>query len=84
MEEEKMSLALPICDFCKHLKDGSAEIDVCDAFPEGIPCDKMRLKDDGKECAKGIYYAPIDTSERNGGFKPKPGGLLEKFGKNRI
>lgn len=79
-----MSLTLPICDFCKHLKNETSKVDACDAFPEGIPCDKMRLKDDGEDCAKGFYYMPIDESEQDEEFKPEPGGLLEKFGKNII
>lgn len=49
-----MSLKLPKCDFCKHYIDGKEKM-CCDAFPEGIPLDKIS-NDESEECANGIKY----------------------------
>ena len=46
------------CNRCAHLHkellDGWKP--TCKAFPEGIPGERMRLKDDGTECANGLKY----------------------------
>ena len=78
-----MSMRLPICDFCKHLKSDTDSYK-CTAFPEGIPDENIRLKDDGKECAAGIYFEPENPKDWENEFVPKPGGMLEKMGKNII
>jgi len=52
---EKISLKLPICDFCTHYINGQGKM-CCEAFPEGIPMERILLEDDGKECANGIKY----------------------------
>ena len=57
-----MSMRLPICDFCKHLKS-DADSYKCTAFPKGIPDENIRLKDDGKECADGIYFEPENPED---------------------
>ena len=51
-----MSLRLPKCDFCKHYIDGKGKM-CCDAFPEGIPLDKIN-DDEAEECANGIKFEP--------------------------
>ena len=28
----------------------------CEAFPEGIPAEKIRLEEDGAECANGVRF----------------------------
>lgn len=51
-----MSLRLPKCDFCKHyheeLNNGK---ECCDAFPDGIPLNKMNF-DENEDCNNGIKY----------------------------
>lgn len=59
-----MSLRLPICDYCRHYHEENEVLMCCDAFPEGIPTEKMRLDDDGKECSKGIYFENIDSADK--------------------
>lgn len=52
-----MSLRLPLCDFCKHYTGGKETPGMCcEAFPDGIPIEKIKFDDDGKECAKGIGF----------------------------
>lgn len=55
-----MSLRLPRCDFCKHLFDGEGY--ACEAFPNGIPVDKMKLDDDKRECNNGIMFESKDDA----------------------
>lgn len=50
-----MSLRLPKCDFCKHYHEENAERSCCDAFPEGIPLEKMNWNEE-EECNNGIKY----------------------------
>ena len=45
----------------------------CTAFSEGIPDGNIRLKDDGKECAAGIYFEPENPKDWENEFVPKPG-----------
>ncbi len=52
-----MSLRLPKCDFCKHFHEDKLERSCCDAFPEGIPWDKIS-DDESEECANGIKFEP--------------------------
>lgn len=49
-----MSLKLPKCDFCKHCHDDSEKY-CCDAFPDGIPPEKINWDED-EECNDGIKY----------------------------
>ena len=49
-----MSLRLPKCDFCKHYHEESDE-DTCDAFPNGIPLEKM-YAEESEECKNEIKY----------------------------
>lgn len=56
-----MSLRLPICDYCRHYYEGNDELMCCDAFPDGIPTEKIRMDDDGRECNKGIGFENVDT-----------------------
>lgn len=56
-----MSLRLPICDYCKHYHEQNEELMCCDAFPDGIPVEKMRMIDDGKECNNGIHFENLDS-----------------------
>lgn len=48
-----MSLKLPKCDFCKHLKED--ERYRCSAYPEEIPLDEIS-DDESEECANGIKF----------------------------
>lgn len=54
----------PICNFCKHRREFNAEKGIipCDAFPDGIPRNILKLlkeeKDTTKECNNGIKYEP--------------------------
>ncbi len=59
-----MSLRIPFCEFCKHYDDNDDD-DVmrCKAFPDGIPTEKIRLEDDGTECANGIWYEEITKNK---------------------
>lgn len=61
-----MSLQLPICDYCKYYFDDSkVEAMCCSAFPNGIPVEKIRLEDDGGECANGIKFEEtVDSDNR--------------------
>lgn len=60
-----MSLRIPICDFCKYYIDESKINKMCcDAFLDGIPVEKIRLEDDGTECANGIKFEE-ETSQMN-------------------
>lgn len=47
-------LALPKCELCKRyqIKD---EVEVCEAFPEGIP-EHIMWEPYGKECNNGIGF----------------------------
>lgn len=58
-----MSLRLPICDRCKHYLDEKEIIMCCEAFPDGIPVEKMRMEDDGIECNNGIYFENVNPVE---------------------
>jgi hypothetical protein len=49
-----MSLSLPKCDFCKHYREEGKQM-CCDAFPDGIPLEKMNA-DESEECKNGIKY----------------------------
>lgn len=60
-----MSLKLSICDFCKHYIDGKGDM-CCKAFPNGIPLEKIKLEDDGKECANGTKFEEDTTSQQKG------------------
>lgn len=52
-----MSLRAPVCDYCKHYIDNpDLKRMCCEAFPEGIPLERMRLEDDGTECSNGIRF----------------------------
>ena len=50
-----MSLRLPKCDFCIHYHAERIEVDCCDAFPDGIPLEKMNAAKE-VECNNGIKY----------------------------
>lgn len=52
---EKMSLTLPRCDFCKHYHDGKGKM-CCEAFPDGIPMEKMWSDEENEKCANGIKF----------------------------
>lgn len=45
-------LSLPKCEFCKRFHDESY---TCDAFPEGIPTEKLWSPED-EECNNGIKF----------------------------
>lgn len=52
-----MSIKMPICDYCKHYIDDSKNGKMCcEAFPDGIPLEKIRLEDDGTECVEGVRF----------------------------
>lgn len=51
---EKMSLKLPKCDFCKHYHEDAKKM-CCDAFPDGIPLEKISA-DESEECRNGIKF----------------------------
>jgi len=57
---EKVSLALPICEFCRNFKEDGYN---CNAFPDGIPLERMLLENDGEECANGYKYSPQNGNE---------------------
>lgn len=57
-----MSLRLPRCEFCVHLKKGNKY--VCEAFPDGIPLDKMGWDLVG-ECARGIAFEEEKEEEND-------------------
>ena len=50
-----MTLKMQKCDFCRHFHMDNRERSCCDAFPEGIPINKM-FEDEEKECNNGIKY----------------------------
>jgi len=73
-----MSLRVPICDYCKHyIDDPKVKGMCCEAFPEGIPLERMRLDDDGTECADGIMFEDQDGDHTE--FVPEAGSLLAKM-----
>lgn len=74
-----MSMRVPICDYCKHyLDDPNVKGMCCEAFPEGIPLERMRLSDDGTECADGIKFEDQDGAQQ-AEFVPEPGSLLARM-----
>ena len=73
-----MSLRVSVFDYCKHYIDNpDVKGMCCEAFPEGIPCERMRLEDDGSECANGIRFEDEDGGDTD--FIPEPGSLLAKM-----
>ena len=70
-------MRLPNCDFCKHFHKNKDDKMCCDAFPTGIPPEKITWGNETAECANGIKY------EKEGGlqgeFVPEKGSLLEKM-----
>lgn len=52
-----MTLIMPKCIFCKHCFDDNynEEEFCCDAFPDGIPDEKL-FSGEEEECANGIKY----------------------------
>lgn len=52
-----MSLSLIKCDYCKNLHEEVKNRYCCDAFPDGIPLDKMKLlSEKDEECNNGISF----------------------------
>ncbi|MCI8788285.1 MAG: hypothetical protein HFH92_04085 [Lachnospiraceae bacterium] len=73
-----MSLRVPVCDYCKHyIDDSEVKGMCCEAFPDGIPLERMRLEDDGSECANRIKFEDKDGVDSE--FVPEPGSLLARM-----
>lgn len=72
-----MSLQLPKCDLCKHHYENVKSEMCCDAFPEGIPPEKITWGDEDAECANGIKYE--DEEEGRKEFIPDPDSILVKM-----
>ncbi len=73
-----MSLRVPVCDYCKHYIDApDVKKMCCDAFPDGIPLEKMCLEDDGSECANGIRFEDKDGNQTK--QVPDPDSLLARM-----
>lgn len=60
---EKISIRLPLCEFCKHFNNYEDDSMKCKAFPDGIPTEKIRLEEDGTECANGIRFEEVNKNK---------------------
>ena len=68
----------PICEYCKHYIDNPEVKEMCcEAFPDGIPLERMRLEDDDSECANGIRFEDSEGDHME--FVPEPGSVLAKM-----
>lgn len=70
-------MKLPKCDFCSHLHEEIRDELCCDAFPDGIPPEKITWGDKDAECANGIKFEAEDGEYED--FVPEPGSLLAKM-----
>lgn len=72
-------MRLPICYTCKHYCENSLNAkECCDAFPDGIPPERVKWKNGNAECANGIKYED-ENGEEYKEFVPKPGSVLSKM-----
>ncbi len=71
-----MSLKLPKCDCCSHLRSDTDDKMCCDAFPNGIPSAKITWGNKDAECANGIKY---EARHGNVPFVPAPDSILAKM-----
>lgn len=72
-----MSLKVPNCSICKHLCDDVDDRMCCDAFPNGIPDEKITWGGEDIECAHGIKFESIYGVKTE--FVPAPDSVLAKM-----
>ena len=70
-------MILPNCDFCKHFHENVKDRMCCDAFPDGIPSEKIVWENRNSECARGVKYE--DMNGKYTEFIPESDSILAKM-----